>query len=205
MTLAGVGGAVPSLASEIAGKPMTGRWWGHPSGRAIFRLSNELADHEDVLVMKLVESKVTFVHRALWPAVLCAAIEPSRVAAVTASLSPCAKKLRNAVESQDELRLDSHAKETGEDVKRLKKAADELAAAALALSTQEHTEAGAHFTLLRSWGDWAAPAVLSAAKRITFADACAAVEEACAGLRTPFRLVDSANKASRRFRVPRVD
>lgn len=200
MTLAGVGGAVPSLASEIAGRPMTGSWWGHPNGREIFRLSSELADHEDVLLMKLIESKVTFVHRSLWPAVLCAAIEPSRVAAATASLSPRARKLRDAVESEGALRLDSHAKETGEDLKVLKKAADELAAGALALSTQEHTEAGAHFTVLRSWQDWAAPAVLSAAKRIAFADALAAVEEACAGLRTPFRSAESANKPSRKFR-----
>jgi len=61
-------GPVPSLAEEIAGGPIRGSWWGHPKGHEIFRVAEAISESDDVLVCKLVEGKVTYVHRRLWPA-----------------------------------------------------------------------------------------------------------------------------------------
>jgi hypothetical protein len=63
-------GPVPSLAEAIAGGPIRGSWWGHPKGHDIFRASEVICDSADVLVCKLVDGKVTYVHRRLWPALV---------------------------------------------------------------------------------------------------------------------------------------
>ncbi len=63
-------GPVPSLAEAIAGGPIRGSWWGHPKGHEIFRAAEAVSDHADVLVCKLIEGKVTYVHRRLWPALV---------------------------------------------------------------------------------------------------------------------------------------
>jgi hypothetical protein len=66
-------GPVPSLAEAIAGEPVRGNWWSHPKSRAIFAVTRAVRDSDDVLVCRLVEGKVTFVHRRLWPALVRAA------------------------------------------------------------------------------------------------------------------------------------
>ena len=63
-------GPVPSLAEAIAGEPIRGSWWGHPKGHEIFRVAEAISESDDVLVCKLVEGKVTYVHRRLWPALV---------------------------------------------------------------------------------------------------------------------------------------
>ena len=63
-------GPVPSLAEAVAGAPIRGSWWAHPKGHAIFRAAAAASDSPDVLVCKLVEGKVTYVHRRLWPALV---------------------------------------------------------------------------------------------------------------------------------------
>jgi hypothetical protein len=63
-------GPVPSLAEAIAGGPIRGSWWGHPKGHDIFRASEVIGDSADVLVCKLVDGRVTYVHRRLWAALV---------------------------------------------------------------------------------------------------------------------------------------
>ena len=63
-------GPVPSLAETIGGGPIRGGWWGHPMGHEIFAATEAIADNEDVLVCKLIDGKVTYVHRRLWPALV---------------------------------------------------------------------------------------------------------------------------------------
>jgi len=63
-------GPFPSLAEAIAGERIRGSWWGHPKGREIFHAAEAVCDSPDVLVCKLVEGKVTYVHRRLWPALV---------------------------------------------------------------------------------------------------------------------------------------
>jgi len=63
-------GPVPSLAEFIAGAPIRGSWWGHPMGHAIFQATEAIRSNEDILVCKLVDGKITYVHRRLWPALV---------------------------------------------------------------------------------------------------------------------------------------
>jgi len=63
-------GPVPSLAEAIAGGPIRGSWWGHAKGAEIYRVADAISESDDVLVCRLVEEKVTFVHRRLWPALV---------------------------------------------------------------------------------------------------------------------------------------
>ena len=63
-------GPVPSLAEAIAGGPIRGSWWGHPKGLEIFHVAESICESDEVLVCKLVEGKVTYVHRPLWPALV---------------------------------------------------------------------------------------------------------------------------------------
>lgn len=63
-------GPVPNLAEEIAGGPIRGSWWGHPKGHEIFRIASAVSESEDVLVCKLIDGKVTYIHRRLWPALV---------------------------------------------------------------------------------------------------------------------------------------
>jgi hypothetical protein len=70
VVLASAKGPVPNLAEAIAGEPIRGSWWGHPKGSEIFRGLGMVGDSPDVLCFRLVEGKVTFVHRRLWPALV---------------------------------------------------------------------------------------------------------------------------------------
>jgi hypothetical protein len=63
-------GPVPTLADLIAGERIRGSWWGHRKASKIFRCSRALRDSKDILVCRLVEGKVTYVHRRLWPALV---------------------------------------------------------------------------------------------------------------------------------------
>lgn len=63
-------GAVPSLAQAIAGGPLRGSWWAHPMSHHMYRVFEGVCDSDQVLVCRLVEGKVTFVHRRLWPALV---------------------------------------------------------------------------------------------------------------------------------------
>jgi hypothetical protein len=63
-------GPVPSLAEAVVGGPIRGSWWGHPKGKEIYRVAEAVSDSGDVLVCKLVEGKITYVHQRLWPALV---------------------------------------------------------------------------------------------------------------------------------------
>jgi hypothetical protein len=68
VVLASARGPVPSVAEAIAGEPIIGSWWSHPKAQVIFDALSSIDDSEDVRCFKLVDSKITFVHRRAWPA-----------------------------------------------------------------------------------------------------------------------------------------
>jgi hypothetical protein len=70
VVLASARGPVPSIAEQIAGEPIVGSWWAHPKGKAIFQALSELDDSYDIRCFKLIDRKVTFVHRRCWPALV---------------------------------------------------------------------------------------------------------------------------------------
>ena len=73
IVLASAKGPVPSLAATLVGEPIKGSWWAHPKGHQIFSTFEAIADSPDILSCRLVDGKVTYVHRRLWPALIRAA------------------------------------------------------------------------------------------------------------------------------------
>ena len=61
---------MPSLAVAIAGGLIRGSWWSHPRSHQIFEVTQTIRSRNDVLVCRLVNGRVTFVHRRLWPALV---------------------------------------------------------------------------------------------------------------------------------------
>ncbi len=78
IVLASGKGSVPNLAEAVAGVPIRGSWWSHPKGSEIFLALGAVGDSPDVLCFRLVEGKITFVHKRLWPALVRLAAELGR-------------------------------------------------------------------------------------------------------------------------------
>jgi hypothetical protein len=73
VVLVSASGPAPKLTEAIAGEKIKGSWWGHPKGKQIFAVLEAVSDDADVLVCRLVDDKLTLVHRRLWPALAAAA------------------------------------------------------------------------------------------------------------------------------------
>ena len=80
VVLASAKGPVPNLAEAVAGEPIRGSWWGHAKGSEIFQALALVDESADVLCFRLVQGKITFVHRRLWPALVRLAGELGREA-----------------------------------------------------------------------------------------------------------------------------
>ena len=63
-------GPVPNLAEYVAGEPIRGSWWGHASGHEIFAVLSRVLNSTDVIATRLVNGKITLIHRRLWPALV---------------------------------------------------------------------------------------------------------------------------------------
>jgi hypothetical protein len=72
------GARIPVLADAIAGARIRGNWWAHPKGKPIFALTRAVRDADDVMVCRLVDGRITYVHRRLWPALVRLAREIGR-------------------------------------------------------------------------------------------------------------------------------
>ena len=70
VVLASAKGPVPRLADVIAGESIKGSWWAHAKSHDIFNIIQEVGESPAVLIRRLVNGKVTFVHRRLWPALV---------------------------------------------------------------------------------------------------------------------------------------
>ena len=70
MLLQSARGPIPNVAELVAGEPIRGSWWAHPDGHAIFDALQTLSESPDVVRLRLVNGKVTLVHRRVWPALV---------------------------------------------------------------------------------------------------------------------------------------
>jgi hypothetical protein len=77
-------GAVPRLTEVIVGEPIKGSWWAHPKSHQIFAILQAVSHSKEILVCRLVEEKLTLVHRRLWPALVRVAgrFRPDQIAQV---------------------------------------------------------------------------------------------------------------------------
>ncbi len=70
VVLASAKGPAPRLTEAIVGQAIKGSWWAHPRGREIFSVFQALAQSPDILVCRLIQGKVTYAHRRVWPALI---------------------------------------------------------------------------------------------------------------------------------------
>ena len=63
-------GPAPRLIDAVAGEEIKGNWWSHPKAKAIYSVLSEVSDSDTVLVCRLINGKLTLVHRRLWPALV---------------------------------------------------------------------------------------------------------------------------------------
>jgi len=131
--------AFPSAATLVIGEPVSGSWWAHPRSHEIFQCVSAIGGHPDVLVTKLLDGKVTFVHRRLWPAVL--AVATARDKWQEAGLSQDARALLDRVEEAGSVTASG-------------KAVKEIECRLLAHGDQVHTDLGRHMTVLETWTKW---------------------------------------------------
>jgi len=85
--------SVPCLAQVIAGEPLRASWWAHPKGSEIFLLSRTIRRSPYVLVCRLLDVKITYVHRRMWPALVSMAgrFSKQRLAALKEVHTPSGK------------------------------------------------------------------------------------------------------------------
>jgi hypothetical protein len=131
----------PSLVEAVAGGPVKGSWWSHEKGGLIFNLAETLHESPAVLSAKLVEGRVTFVDRALWPALARVVTDPDRRQAAIARLSRPARAWLRKIESRGSVRWTEGSREIKAELER----------SLLVHSGSVHTERGSHATVLTSW------------------------------------------------------
>jgi hypothetical protein len=73
IVLASAKGPAPRLTELITGEPIKGSWWAHPKSHQIFAIFQAISESKDILTCRLIDGKLTLVHRRLWPALVRAA------------------------------------------------------------------------------------------------------------------------------------
>ena len=129
-----------NVVTLLTGEAFSKSWWSHPKGRLIFAVVSDLSEHRDVLFSKLINGKVTLVHRRLWPAFLAIALanEPWQ----TRGLSARGQQLRASLN------------ESREPINNSGPAVKDLEVRLLAHARQVHTESGRHELMVETWTSW---------------------------------------------------
>lgn len=152
--------AFPNLVAHVAGGPFKGTWWAHPLANEIYMLGQRLMDHRDVLFIRLVTGKMTYVHRRLWRPLY--AIATARQPWQLAELPRTAKSMLQMADRlgalrMDEIRSSRTAKELGVDARILE-------SRMLVFGDDVHTDSGAHVKRIETWLLWAKRVELGTAK-----------------------------------------
>ena len=141
---------LPSVSHLVTDKPMRGSWWSDALAHTIFAVSEMLEDHPDVLIMKLISGKVTFVHRELWNRIYSMGV--AREDWQLKKLSVNAQALLKAVDHAGQIQTNKLDKEFGP---KPGDTARELELRLLIHAEQIHTESGKHAKVIETWDTWA--------------------------------------------------
>ena len=68
--LASAKGTAPRLTEAIVGETIKDSWWTHPQSRRIYAILVSVSESEQVLACRLLNGKITLVHRRLWPSLV---------------------------------------------------------------------------------------------------------------------------------------
>jgi len=143
--------AFPSLTGMVIGKPLSGSWLTHPRSNEIYQMGKELTHHTDVLMLKLLSGKVTYVHRRMWPYLI--AIATAREPWQTEALGAPAKSLLKKVDEHGAVAIDEL--KSSRSIVELRADARTLISRLLVFGDELHTDPGAHAQRLESWEHWA--------------------------------------------------
>lgn len=144
--------AFPSLTGLMIAGPIRGSWWAHPLANHIYMVGQKVMRHADVLMLKLLSGKLTYVHRPLWPEVL--SIAAAREAWQMDELPAPAKSLLGKVDERGSFRVDE-LRSSARSLKELGADARTLEARLLVFGDDVHTESGAHVKRIETWEHWA--------------------------------------------------
>jgi hypothetical protein len=70
MVLESAHGPLLSLAERVAEEPIRGSWWSHSASHEIYAAIQDVRESPAVVATRLVNGKVTLIHRRLWPALV---------------------------------------------------------------------------------------------------------------------------------------
>jgi hypothetical protein len=162
---------LPNVVTLLTGESLAGSWWSHPRAREIFATLSQLAEHPDVLLVKLLRKKDTLVHRALWPALLTM---------VGANESTLSRELSSPARA-----LLRRAQAASAPIAGSGTALKELTARVLVHAQEVHTSAGRHEMRVQPWSAWQRRA--GVAPLDSEGDARRALERACERIGAPLK------------------
>jgi hypothetical protein len=92
-------GAAPRLTEAIIGEPIKGSWWAHAQSHRIYTILEAVTESEQVLVCRLINGKITLVHRRLWPSLVRLAnrFAPEQLAQVREEHTPSGRHVGREV------------------------------------------------------------------------------------------------------------
>jgi len=99
VVLASARGPAPRLTEAITGEPINGSWWGHPQSHRIHAILSTVTESEQVHVCRLINGKITLVHRRLWPSLVRLAnhFAPEQIAQVRDEHTPSGRHVSREV------------------------------------------------------------------------------------------------------------
>jgi hypothetical protein len=99
VVLASAKGTAPRLTEAIVGEDIKGSWWAHPKSRHIYSILRAVTDSDQVLVCRLIDGKITLVHRRLWPSLFGVAkrFAPEQLAQVRDEHTPSGRHASRVV------------------------------------------------------------------------------------------------------------
>jgi hypothetical protein len=137
----------PSIVTELIGKKIVGSWWGHPLANPIYNGLMWLEHNQPILIVKLIDGKVTYLHESLTPDLFSIVKEPQ--AWQLNKLKDDELKLFKYIAKKKRITSDD------ESLKKLvvnpKKSLTVLEKKLLVFSAEEHTESGKHMKKYMTW------------------------------------------------------
>jgi hypothetical protein len=170
--------SLPSIAGLVIGAPVRGSWWAHPLSNEVYMVSMRVMRHPDVVVLKLLNGKVTHVHRQVWPFLYAVATGHERWQ--FEGLPASAKTLFAKVRARGSLRVDELRGQRT--VKELSDDARALEGRLLVFGDDLHTESGAHVKRVETWDHWAKRIGFNAADPMSPAEGRVQLEKVAAKL-----------------------
>ncbi len=99
VVLASAKGTAPRLTEAIVGEAIKGSWWAHPRSHDIYAILAAVTDSDEVLVCRLIDGKVTLIHRRYWPFLvrLARRFAPEQLAQVVEEHTPSGRHVTRVV------------------------------------------------------------------------------------------------------------